>query len=451
MADQSSTRSPDSEATTNVRTPLTSFILIVLAAIVGIGCVIVLAATLIQTRVSAGLDGGSVGIRKLHFVGLKWVAEQSQYEKRTHELQTRSGRVDELIARSTLADSRKKLAHNNTEALLVEFHFQTAEVDKEFGDRIRGKGHDVQVSSISADRDKLLAKNGNLKGLIESIEKAWKDYRASEEQAIKAAAELNATQKAIKDIRNQVDQAKTELDDLINLIKPGLAIDKDARARVENAFYELNIVAANCERGTPECGLLARWVGTGFYTLLTLRPDLLTLFLVLLMGILGSALQISHAYFMRNQPQSIGGYFQRISVGAMAALVIFIVAKAGVPVVTDPSRLSGDAPINPYFVSFLAIISGLLSENAIANIQAQGARFFGTATEINRWARRDLTSDLAGRDLSIRDLARYLGEDETKVEKMIKGEEKISPADQNIIALALRSSPRDLFTDIPPS
>ena len=58
--------------------------------------------------------------------------------------------------------------------------------------------------------------------------------------------------------------------------------------------------------------------------------------------------------------------------------MIFIVTKAGVPVIADASKLGGDAPINPYFVSFLAIISGLMSENAIAFIQAKGAKFFGT-------------------------------------------------------------------------
>ncbi|MFH7813350.1 hypothetical protein ACH0C8_15675, partial [Acetobacter lovaniensis] len=85
----------------------------------------------------------------------------------------------------------------------------------------------------------------------------------------------------------------------------------------------------------------------------------------------------THSYFMKNEKQDIGGYFQRVAVGAMTALVIFIVAKAGVPVIADTSRLGGDAPINPYLVSFLAIISGLLSENAIANIQAQGRRYLG--------------------------------------------------------------------------
>ena len=45
------------------------------------------------------------------------------------------------------------------------------------------------------------------------------------------------------------------------------------------------------------------------------------------------------------------------------------------PVIADASQLGSDAPMNPYFVSFLAIISGLMSENAIMMVQAQGAKF----------------------------------------------------------------------------
>jgi hypothetical protein len=139
---------------------------------------------------------------------------------------------------------------------------------------------------------------------------------------------------------------------LFDYIKPKL--EDDAKARVENAFYDLSIDKYDCGL-TPNnrCGVIGGPIARGLYHLLTLRPDLLTLLLVVLMGVLGSALQITHAYFMRNQAPSIGQYFQRITVGAVTALAIFIVAKAGVPIIADASRLGGDASINPYFVSFL--------------------------------------------------------------------------------------------------
>jgi len=78
----------------------------------------------------------------------------------------------------------------------------------------------------------------------------------------------------------------------------------------------------------------------------------------------------------------------------------------------------------PYFVSFLAIISGLLSENAIANIQAQGTRFFGQAAAQgqSRWTRRDVTSELQQAKIEMAELAQYFGESEEKTAAMVKGE-----------------------------
>ena len=88
------------------------------------------------------------------------------------------------------------------------------------------------------------------------------------------------------------------------------------------------------------------------------------------MGILGSSLQMTYAFFKQHQVEKVERHICCGSaVGAITALVIFIVAKAGVPVIADASRLGGDAAINPYFVSFLAIISGLMSDNAVRSVQ----------------------------------------------------------------------------------
>jgi hypothetical protein len=102
-------------------------------------------------------------------------------------------------------------------------------------------------------------------------------------------------------------------------------------------------------------------------------------------------------------------------VGAITALVIFIVAKAGVPVIADASRVGGDAPINPYFVSFLAIISGLMSENAILSVQTQGARFFApdAVPEQLRWARFDLRDAFKEANRNPDNVRRLLNVEET--------------------------------------
>src|SRR5262249_8506350 len=113
--------------------------------------------------------------------------------------------------------------------------------------------------------------------------------------------------------------------------------------------------------------------------------------------------------------------------------------------------LGGDAPINPYFVAFLAIVSGLLSENALANVQQQGEKFLGQgAAGPDRWARRDLTPELEAQGLTIAALASHLGVSQTVAAVMLKGEQKIDPAAQKLIAIYLPADMRDLSADMPP-
>lgn len=183
-----------------------------------------------------------------------------------------------------------------------------------------------------------------------------------------------------------------------------------------------------------------------------MTPDTLTLVLVIMMGILGSSLQMTYALMRQHRVESVGTYFLRISVGAITALVIFIVAKAGVPVIADASRLGGDAPINPYFVSFLAIISGLMSENAILSVQTQGARFFGAeaTSEPKRWARQDLRQAFEAANRDPERVKRLLQASNDEFEGWVSGSEPIPPNVQMIIAGVLQTPPRDIYTDIPP-
>jgi hypothetical protein len=246
----------------------------------------------------------------------------------------------------------------------------------------------------------------------------------------------------IKALESERDASEKSLGAVFDSIKAGLSSNPEMKSRVENTFYEL-------ASGEDDSRSPVRFSSL----LITTRPDMLALWLVILMGVLGSSLQMTSAYFKEpDREVTIGSYFLHLSVGAITALAIFIVAKAGVPVIADASRLGGDAAINPYFVSFLAIVSGLLSENALASIEAQGKRLFGDGSpEPDRWARGDLTTDAAAEGRSIKELAGWLDCNETMTTAMLKGEEKVEPSKQRVIAVYLRRPVRELFTDIAPA
>jgi hypothetical protein len=126
--------------------------------------------------------------------------------------------------------------------------------------------------------------------------------------------------------------------------------------------------------------------------------------------------------------------------------------ESGLPVIADTSRVAGDTPVNPFFISFVAIISGLMSENAIVFVQAQGAKFFAVPPdpETRRWARDDLRPvfKLANRDPEA--LRRAMNAEEDQFNSWISGKEPLPGNVQVLIASVLEKPPRELFTDFPP-
>lgn len=427
------------QQTSDAQSWVTSTLLIIFTLVVALSCIVILSSTLTQTRVATlSIDGINVGIRKLDHVGRQWAVVPRRLEKQSARLETAQSTFADVSGKATVTEINRKTRRAVMESSLVQFYRTIESVDPALAAQIHNKGYADQIGFIRAAKVRLHAEHPEYDTPIKSLEEAFDRMVSADRDDATAQAEKTGAKQQVDLLTASIDDTKAALANIFSRIKPELKDEE--RARIENALYELNI-------NNFDDGIFNRFT----YRMLTMPPDLLTLGLVILMGILGSALQITHAYFMKNQIQTVGGYFQRISVGAITALVIFIVAKAGVPVIADPSRLGGESPINPYFVSFLAIVSGLLSENAIANVQAQGAKFFGgEAAESKRWSRHDLTADLQAQNIPLTDFAEYLGVDEEAATAILKGEQVIEPAQQKVVAICLRKTPRELFTDIPP-
>ncbi len=415
---------------------IVSALLMAVTLVVAALCVLLLSATLAQTRLSAiAVDGVNVSIWKLDSVGRQWSGIRRLLQGQSQQLADAQRERIDKTARATATQARFDAQKNDFDQLLQEFHDRVAGVDPQLAGQIEKKSYPEQTGYIMAARGRLHASNPELDSAFAAIDAAAATLAKAELERDAAQIDKDTVVQKITDLTTGIEQDRKALDTIFDLIKPN--IDSESRARVENALYELYF-----DRG---------FTSTVLKRFITAQPDALTLSLVILMGVLGSALQMTYAYFVKNQAASVGGYFLRLSVGAITALVIFIVAKAGVPVIADATRFGGEAPINPYLVSFLAIISGLMSENAIGSVQAQGVKFFGAGSDgPDRWTRSDLSSDLTTQGLSLTNLAAYLGASEDDAAAMLKGSAKIPPAQQKVIAIYLRRSPRDLYTDIPP-
>jgi hypothetical protein len=181
--------------------------------------------------------------------------------------------------------------------------------------------------------------------------------------------------------------------------------------------------------------------------------DTLVLLLLISMGVLGSALNLLATFFAYDDDSlSFGEYPLRLAFGAVLAIVMFIIAKAGVPILADTTKIGGNAPLNPYFISLLAVISGLMSDRAMATIRNVASTLFqsvGGADFSQRYTRVDLNDGLQAAQRDENGLAELLGVSIDELKRLFSGNTAVSPDRQQLIAAYLGKKPRDLFSDLP--
>jgi len=446
------------------REVLTSATLILFTSMVGIACVIALASTLTQTRMSTlVIDGVPLSIWKLDDIRSQWTDIRDTIDDLSTEITEAEKERTTIVGKEAIANQAFNAANTTLIIKIDELLFRLGGVDKALADKVQhrkekpddhGASPAQQFGQLSALRDEALKDHSELTSMFDDLRSAYTDFAEARRQRLGAVGSREAMIQKIKGLQDAVSGSRTSLETLYRQINPKFSplaaatkagdaspskpadLDDATRARIENALYEL------------QTGVL----GPVINRLVTTQPDILTLTLVILMGILGSSLQMTYAFFKQQRIEKPGAYLLRICVGAITALVIFIVAKAGVPVIADASKLGGDASINPYFVSFLAIISGLMSENAIVSVQNQGARFFGAelTAEPKRWAREDLHETFTKSNRNPERVKKLLQASDEEFEGWISGKQPMPANVQMIIAGVLQIPPRDLYTDIPP-
>ena len=229
----------------------------------------------------------------------------------------------------------------------------------------------------------------------------------------------------------------------------------DAAARL---FGETNTAAApelveRIVNATAELNSLSNiWRGI-IYRVALWTNDMLVLLLLISMGVLGSALNLL-AVFIANEQESLsfGEYPLRLAFGAVLAIVMFIIAKAGVPILADTSKIGGNAPLNPYFISLLAVVSGLMSDRSmstIRNVASSLLRSVGGADYSPRYSRVVLDDALKAANRDVDGLALLLGTSADETRKLFSGNDAVSPDRQKLISAYLGRPIRELFSDLP--
>jgi len=197
-----------------------------------------------------------------------------------------------------------------------------------------------------------------------------------------------------------------------------------------------------------------------FLAELPLLPhEILVLTMVIAMGVLGSTIFTSQilltnsgsTYNVKSENLSVMYFITRLLFGAIISFTIFILAKAGVLFLTDPTSSAGSATLSPFFISFIAIISGLFSEQAIQAIKQAADKWFNQTNQFSeRWG-IDLAKLVKEKKRDIAKFSQALGVKQSLVEDWINGSASINYENQLKIAAWLEKPDRELFTDIAPT
>lgn len=109
------------------------------------------------------------------------------------------------------------------------------------------------------------------------------------------------------------------------------------------------------------------------------HPALLSTILVLLMGALGSLLYLFPAYLNRAVPVTIAEIIVRLIFGACASLAFYVLANAaiaGFAFGAGATEATTSSALNPFTVSLIGIVAGVLSEDIAKWIQDRGRGMF---------------------------------------------------------------------------
>ncbi|MBC7950303.1 MAG: hypothetical protein H7Z12_00595 [Rhodospirillaceae bacterium] len=184
----------------------------------------------------------------------------------------------------------------------------------------------------------------------------------------------------------------------------------------------------------------------GYAWLFAVPSEVLTLILALVLGALGSALHMTKVVLEAKEKPSGAWYIIRPCQGVIMALVVFVLLKAG-----QLTMAAGDSDaLNPFFVAFVGIVSGLLSPDAYQLIQRAGASIIPASTEEGaRWA-FGLAQAMNAAGMDTATLAAGIGVKEDEFANWVAETAPVPPREQALIAAWLHGDGRTLFTADPP-
>lgn len=413
--------------------------------------ILMLSSYQIQSRIQyVNISDTRLSIWRLIELSNVYSVEKNILENRLLELQQMQDNLDGIVARRIQLDKEYTAIFDPYYQDIRAFKTSVETTYQDFSFRPLAKHH-LSVKILFDDVA------GQLKEypLSDDHRKTLKDLELRQKRGDDVFRNLGGTKRNEAETRANVDAYKFSLKAISDQIRAGVygtisttkpfdQLDENERSLLQDAVSEFSSLK-NILWKLP-------------YNLAIMPAEVLVLFLVLAMGVLGSTIFITQLYFRRDKYQgkydehlNAAFFFSRPWFGAITALSIYVLAKAGVLFLTDPSTQSGNATLSPFFISFIAIISGLFSEQAIQAIKTAADNWFRNQDpDSDRWG-VGLSSALGEKQREASHFAEASGVPLPTVESWISEDKPVPPRMQDILSVWLETPPRRLFTDIPPA
>ena len=190
------------------------------------------------------------------------------------------------------------------------------------------------------------------------------------------------------------------------------------------------------------------------YLFITMPSEALILMVVIAMGALGSLISVTLAFFDDTRKEKANFFLFRPLLGAIVAIGVYVITKAGVTVASSiPAQADGVVRLNAFFISFVSLVAGLMSEAAIESIKSAGNGFFrGNVNDSKpRYAiAASITTAMKKLNKKKAKLYQRIDQPNSVVDEWLN-ETKLVPHDaQIIIASWLKQPVRNLFTELKP-
>lgn len=187
-------------------------------------------------------------------------------------------------------------------------------------------------------------------------------------------------------------------------------------------------------------------------------PEVLTQCLLIIGGALGAMLKILFLHLTPQRKITWSALLIEPAQGCVCAIVLYVLFRSGVVLVSGGAeRSGGGSTLSPFFVAFIAIGAGILSEEVVALLRRAAGNVITSASarQPERWAvglkealAASVTSDWP---MSPAALASRLDVPPQRVTTWADCDDVVDPDNQAKIALVLGVPAFRLFTDIRPT